>query len=141
MRAQAFLLDALLALALALLAGQALFVRSFAYTDTSASLRADRAGYDLVNYIYMDESFHRNITHSLERNGRIAGPSLMLLRQRLGYYGALLGLSAIDFEVEGVQAEHIEVSGDAAAASERRCFPLVVGNGTRVLTGCITVWA
>lgn len=141
MKAQALILDAVLALSLTLLVGQAVFIRSFDYEDTSASLRADRAGYDLVNYVYMDDAFYRNITGSLERDGRITNSSLFLLRQRLGYYGKVLGLEALDFEVAGIQKEHIQISDGAATTSERYCFPLVVGNGSRIFTGCLVVWA
>ncbi len=140
MRAQALMLDALLALSLALLVGEAVFVRSFGYTDTSASLKADRAGYDLVNYIYMDDAFYRNVTSSLEHDGRVTNSSLFLLRQRLAYYGRILGLEALDFEVAGIQTEHIPITDGAAVASEKYCFPLVAGNGTRVFTGCLVTW-
>lgn len=141
MRAQALMLDALLALSLALLVGEAVFVRSFGYTDTSASLKADRAGYDLVNYVYMDEIFYRNITGSLEKDGRLTNSSLFLLRQRLAYYGRALELEALDFEVAGIQNEHIRISDGAVVTSERYCFPLAAGNGTRVFTGCLVVWS
>ena len=137
MRGQVFSMDALLGLALIIIAFSAVAGTVSPLPPSAPSLRASAACYDLANYIYSDSEFYSNITSGMESGARISGAELSLLRGRLRYYGEILGLSSVTFSIAGVQNEHVEISSSVSFASEKCCFPLPIEGGKRVPIACL----
>src|SRR3989344_3531013 len=96
-RAQALTLEAVLALFIAIL-----FIYLLLGTGTGETwdMRLERAGYDFVNAVYLDDAIHRTLVDGAER-GTYNAAELSAVNIRLEQYATMLGLGRVDIDVEG----------------------------------------
>lgn len=141
LRAQAFIADGFLALLLAIALAYMLGMQNQGVNE-GKQVRLVHACYDLTNAFYLDEKLYGNVSSSLNSTGSISNQSMQVLRNRLSHYGALLEVSSIDFEVKGVQKEHIQIAGSRIQETERCCFPIIANrNAGTTFIACMDVSA
>ena len=139
LRAQAFIIDGFLALILALALVQLLGTQQADPPDRR-QVALSHACYDLTNAFYADSALYGNVSSSLSANSTLNASSVQLLRDRFLHYGQLLELSSVDFEVNGIQKEHIPLAGTPASV-ERCCFPIVANSDGITYIACLEVGA
>lgn len=136
-RAQALTLEAVLALFIAIL-----FIYLLLGTGTGETwdMRLERAGYDFVNAVYLDDAIHRTLVDGAER-GTYNAAELSAVNIRLEQYATMLGLGRVDIDVEGA-GRFSGVHKDAPEPLEKETFyallPLRGGEDNRLVT--VTVW-
>ena len=136
-RAQALTLEAVLALFVAIL-----FIYLLLGTGTSQKwdMQLERAGYDFVNAVYLDDAMHSMLVEGAER-GVYNSAELSTVNSRLEQYVTMLGLSRVDMEVEGA-GKFSGIHKDAPEPLQKETFyallPLRGGEDNRLVT--VTVW-
>ncbi len=97
-RGQALALEAVLALFIAIL-----FIYLLLGTGVKSAwdMRLERAGYDVVNALYVDDAMYDALVSGAERNGYSASET-STINAHLARYVALLSIARIDVDVEGI---------------------------------------
>jgi len=136
-KGQALTLEAVLALFLAIL-----FIYLLLGTGTGPQwdMRLERAGYDFVNALYLDEEIHTALVEGAER-GTYSGAEISLVNSKLSRYIEMLELGRVDVNVEGAGsfAGFNEIAPEPLdKESFYAILPLRGGEDNRLVT--VTVW-
>ncbi|VVC04120.1 Uncharacterised protein [Candidatus Burarchaeum australiense] len=136
-RGQALTLEAVLALFIAIL-----FIYLLLGTGTNQTwdMQLERAGYDCVNAIYLDNDLHDALMDGSER-GAYTTDETLRINGRLAQYADLLGLGEVDVAVEGA-GTFSGTNENAPEPLDKETFyallPLRGGEDNRLVT--VTVW-
>jgi len=137
-RGQALALEAVLALFIAIL-----FIYLLLGTGVKSGwdMRLERAGYDVVNALYVDDEMYDALVTGAERNGYSAAES-SVISARLARYVAILSISRIELDVEGTASFYAQSGNLPNKPLNKETFhallPLRQGENVRGVT--VTVW-
>jgi len=123
-KAQVMIIDGVLSLLVAIILSFVLFAAWPQTRHPSAELTLERAGYDIANAFYEDETLYQTIRKGLETKGYLSAGEVSYLSTRLYTYGRLLGVGRIDIDVDGSTSFSVEMDSSLRTRSEQ--FPLIL---------------
>lgn len=123
-KAQVMILDGVLSILLAIMLSYVLFAAWPHNTHPTGELSLERAGYDIVNAFYDDQTIYGTIQKGLEVKGYLSLSEMSYLKQRLYDYGRIEGVSRIDVEVDGASPFSVDINN--AQVTHREQFQLLI---------------
>ncbi|NYZ78966.1 hypothetical protein H0N99_02360 [Candidatus Micrarchaeota archaeon] len=139
-KAQVMVLDGVLSLFLAIILSYMLFAVWPQNRHPTGELVLERAGYDMVNAFYDDQTIYGTIQKGLEVKGYLSLSEMNYLRGRIYNYGRIAGVGRIDVEVEGSSPFSVEISSSQLTRREQFLLLIPLKGGAENRLVRVSLW-